>query len=761
MAWSKRRAVDPWLVAILLGALLLRLGYPALVGLPERTPLHGFVIDEQEYFGAAAVLAAGRGLHFYDTFLWTRTPLYPLLVGGLFRLFGPDTSPVFALQAVLSTITLVSLAALAARCAARAPALGLSPRAAARLAALLGALWLPFTLFANLLLSETLFLLLVVVAFGLLLRWADGRQGSGVRGQGSGVRGQSAVGGRQSPVVNGPSVDNPQSAIRNPQYGSLFAAGLLLGLAALTRSTALAFVPLVGGWVLWWAGRRGAGRALAALLIGLALPVGAGVAYNYSAYHALIIGDTSSGYNLWLASTGVRDAERLNSDLRTIADPVEKSRYATGKALENIAAAPSDFLLKGVKESLDFWRINFGAEERQVRGYSWGRVPAAHLLSLLVGEDGLYITIVLLALVGLAAAPPDPLKALTALWTLTWLAVVFVFFAVTRFRLPVVALLLPWTPLGLAYLRNRLRRVDLSYISRKTHWIAGGLAAAFLVVVLSTLPDAVRAVGLGVGKWVAQAPYRAALLLLGPGGDPAASLAQLAQADQTVPDTLWAQDALRLAQGGTDLTALAARPEIVLGRDSPLADQYAPFLLNGAILRAQGQSAAAHTAFTARSVQLAGSTAVDWAAQFVPAPSGARLAVGSGLDLGALRGFYANEAAGSGAAAVTYRWSGPTATVRLPVTAATRQVVIRWSGARPTGVPPAVVQVQLQADSLPAQPATGTYTLPTTDTWQEASLPVQPTASGWVTLTLQANGFVPGGYDPRLLGVRVAWVAAR
>nr|MDQ2807568.1 hypothetical protein [Chloroflexota bacterium] len=174
MAWLKRFAVDPWLVAILLGALLLRLGYPALVGLPERTPLHGFVIDEQEYFGAASVFADGRGLHFYDTFLWTRTPLYPLLVGLLFRLFGQATGPVFALQAVLSTLTLAGLAALAARCAAHAPALALTPRAAARLAALLGALWLPFTLFSNLLLSETLFLLLMVAAFLWVFLFSDG-----------------------------------------------------------------------------------------------------------------------------------------------------------------------------------------------------------------------------------------------------------------------------------------------------------------------------------------------------------------------------------------------------------------------------------------------------------------------------------------------------------------------------------------------------------------------------------------------------------
>ena len=739
MVWPKRLAVDPWLVAILLGALLLRLGYPALVGLPERTPLHGFVIDEQEYFGAASVFADGRGLHFYDTFLWTRTPLYPLLVGVLFSLFGSATEPVFALQAVLSTLTLAALAALAARCAARAPALALSPRAAARCAALLGAFWLPFTLFSNLLLSETLFLLLMVAAFLCLLRWADSGQWS-VADETAAISGQT------------------QYTIRTTPYGSLLAAGLLIGFAALTRATALAFVPLLGGWVLWVVRRDAAWRVLVVLLIGLAVPVGVGVAYNYSAYHALIIGDTSSGYNLWLASTGVRDATRLDSDLRAIPDPVAKSRYATDKALENIAAQPGDFVLKGVKESLDFWRINFGAEERQVRGYSWGRIPAAHLLSLLIGEDGLYITIVLLALIGLAAAPPDPLKALTALWTLTWLAVVFVFFAVSRFRLPVVALLLPWAPLGMAYLRQAVGHSGLHHISRQTGRITASLAAAFLLIVVPSLPDDIGAVGLGMTKWAAQAPYRAALPLLGADGDPAVALGQLAQADQTVPDTLWVTDAAYLAQEGADLKTVAARPEILLGRGSPLADQYEPFLLNGAIARAQGQTAAAQTAFAARPVQVAGLAAVDWAARLLPAPPVARLDVGSGLDWGALAGFYGNETTAS-PLPITFRWSSHTATVRISVTAATRQVVLRWNGGRPPGVPAATVRVQ--ADGPGGLQAAEAYTLPTTDTWQENSLAIQPTAAGWVLLTVRVNGFVPGGYDARLLGVRVDWVEAR
>ncbi|HMA33057.1 MAG TPA: hypothetical protein VKY74_01150, partial [Chloroflexia bacterium] len=533
MASASRRLVDPVLLAILCGALLLRLGYPALVGLAERTPLHGFVVDEQEYYGAASVLADGRGLSFYDTFTWTRTPAYVILVATLFGLFGRQTGPVFALQAVLSVLTLYLLAWLAGRAARRAPALGLSPRAAARGAALLGALWLPFTLFANLLLSETLFLLLIAGAFVLLAGWAD--------------RAPDTGGARPDPTP-------PASpAAREPRLRFVLplAAGALLGLAALTRSTALAFIPLVALWAGWTAWRQGGWRrppwpAPGLLLAGAILLLLPQVGYNYVAYRQLILGDTSSGYNLWLASVGVKDAARLEADLARIPSPADKQAFAYQQALANIAARPGDFLGKGLKESLDLWKINFASEERQVRGFSAGRVPAAHLWSLLAGEDLLYILIVLLGLLGLAASPPDPLPGLVGLWALTWALMAFIFFAVTRFRFPVIALLLPWAPLGAAYIRHllpRRRQAQAGGPVPRPSWKSAalfGLGALFLLVVGPTLPWSETV--LGATQWGRQQPYRAALPLIG-GADSAAALALLRQADPAIPDTQFAVDA--------------------------------------------------------------------------------------------------------------------------------------------------------------------------------------------------------------------------
>jgi hypothetical protein len=152
--------------------------------------------------------------------------------------------------------------------------------------------------------------------------------------------------------------------------------------------------------------------------------------------------DTTSGYNLWLASVGVRDEPRLQADLLAIPNPADRQGYAYAQAWKNISADPLGFVGKGVKESLDLWRPLFGAEERQISGYALGRVPAWHLTALLVFDDILYVVILVAAVLGLALSPPHPLKSLTGLWVGLWVLVSFIFFAVTRFRLPVVAVLI-------------------------------------------------------------------------------------------------------------------------------------------------------------------------------------------------------------------------------------------------------------------------------------------------------------------------------
>ena len=59
-------------------------------------------------------------------------------------------------------------------------------------------------------------------------------------------------------------------------------------------------------------------------------------ARNYAAYGRFVLVDTTSGYNLWLGSVGVRDEPRLQADLVTIPNPVDKQAFAYAQAWNNI-----------------------------------------------------------------------------------------------------------------------------------------------------------------------------------------------------------------------------------------------------------------------------------------------------------------------------------------------------------------------------------------------------------------------------------------
>src|SRR5262249_42568407 len=146
---------------------------------------------------------------------------------------------------------------------------------ASRLAVALGLLYLPLTLFAGLLLSETLFVFLFAWAVAALIK----------------AREELAHG------------------LTRGAWLWLVVSWLLLVLGVLTRATALAFVPLVAIWLCLGYKEAvegtpravpvrqrlvAAGTVVAVCLVCL-LPW---IARNYAAYKRFVLVDTTSGYNL-------------------------------------------------------------------------------------------------------------------------------------------------------------------------------------------------------------------------------------------------------------------------------------------------------------------------------------------------------------------------------------------------------------------------------------------------------------------------------
>jgi 4-amino-4-deoxy-L-arabinose transferase-like glycosyltransferase len=230
---------DPWLWA------LLALGLGLRAGLLARYPqLRGMGDELVHYLMATFTSWFGPGV------LGQWAPLYDGLLAGLFRLTGPDPLAARALQVVLSTATIAGVYALAAAAGSRR---------AARIAAALCAFDPSLIAFSHYLFSETLFLALLVAAACALF---VGR--------------------------------TPRSRPR------LVAAGLLFGLATLTRSVGLYFLPL---WALVEAlrgRRREAADALAVLALTL-LVVLPWTLRNYQKYDAFLLVDATLGRTAYFA----------------------------------------------------------------------------------------------------------------------------------------------------------------------------------------------------------------------------------------------------------------------------------------------------------------------------------------------------------------------------------------------------------------------------------------------------------------------------
>jgi hypothetical protein len=680
---------------------------------PDGHTSKNFVIDEREYFGAAHVLAEGRGFSWFDKSLWVRPPLYIAAVAGIMAIWGDDSLPQLVFQSLLSALTLPALGWLAFR---------VGGRKAARITLLLGMFYLPLTLFAGLLLSETLFVFLFAWSLVTLMVARE--------------------------VLH--------QAESHALWRLLFwpaIAGLLLGLCVLTRSTALGFVPLAILWLVWGKELPLQRRVSAfAVVLGVCLLMLAPwVARNYAAYGRFIPVDTTGGYNLWLGSVGVRDEARLQEDLLAISNPGDRQSFALSQALANIGADPLKFIGKGIKESFDLWLPSFGAEERQVRGYALGRIPGWHLVSLFLFDDLLYLVILLMAVTGFALAPPHPFKSLTGLWVLLWVGTSFIFFAVTRFRLPIVACLIPWAGVGISLLSDL--RSSVTAIQRRTQVAAAVTGLAILVVIVPVIPAGDT--WLGIERWGQQAPYQSAESLLR-AGKPEQAIAEYNRANVELSDTRYGLAAALIQLGRSDEALAQLRSD-----DDP--DRPEPFIIRGEVARKAGNLDAARSSFNARPVHIAGERALDWAWDHIVPTATSEIQLGSGLDMGYIRGFYAPEKDKDGN---TFRWTSDKPQIRW--SEALSDVSFTWNGWRPTGN--ANVVVDFLPSSTGSRGLVLSYAKPFTniDSWGADTLSDLAVANEFPSttndcatyscLSMMMNGFVNGGDDPRLLGIRISSV---
>ena len=610
------------LFGILAAGLLLRLW------LWWRIPLHQPANDEVEYLTVARDLVAGRGWVFYERYHWLRAPLYPLFLAGSLLLSGGNLRWA-ALPGVAVSTAAIPIFYLLGRAVADDDEARTDRRAvrAGLIAAGMSAALLPFATFASLWMSETLFTALFTAALVALLRWA-----------------------------------------RRPRLSTAAAAGVLLGLATLTRSPPLAAVVLLA---LWMMGQHARGRPRAPYLAGSILCVVMALATiapwtvrNYLAYGGFIPVETGLSYNLWAFNEPREDADTIFRTLEAIPNPVERSDYATRKGLERLREDPAIVLRKLPTNWSYLWLVK-PIEDRFRQGTYYEDIPLGMFVLGLVLDDALYLLILTSGAIGLTLAPNDRRKLLLLGWAVYMIGVMLLTHGEARYRQLLYPTLIPYSSGVLAGLwwKGAMPR---------RRW-AGLALAAFMLLPLRFYPVAWATPQLRRG-WVEMAGDRA--MTIGEYGAAAAAYRRAAGLDRRSADIHLKLGLAYDRAGQLDRAIEAYRWATAVAPPYPAASARL-----GDALRRAGRLEEARRAFAGFYTDPL--SIANWAWDNLQGPAPEALDVGGGLDIGFVAGMYAAESVDGR----QVRWTSGRGLLRLRAGSAGALVRLRLAAPHPGGRP--------------------------------------------------------------------------
>jgi 4-amino-4-deoxy-L-arabinose transferase-like glycosyltransferase len=403
-----------WVAGAIVLGLALRLGFG--LGYWVGRPL---TLDEHEYLLLAHNLAGGRGFSYASPESGQvegrhvgRAPLYPAFLAALAlavpgsavradRLPTSVPAEVKVAQALLGC----GIVWLVGRWAARAVGDGPDGERAAGAAALLAAVYPPLVWIGSYALSESLYAVLALLAAWLVDRAVQASGG----------------------VAAGRRAARPAALA--------LAAGIVSGLATLTRPAILVFLALAACWLI---ARRRPSLA-AALVLGSILVVGPWTARNHAAYGRFVLVASEGGVTFWTGNNRLARGEgdlAANPGMKQAALAIERAH--PGATPEDLEGAFYRAAVDDIRDGPATWFALLG------RKAFYTVVPIGpsymlHSWRYLVASVASYLLLLPVAAAGawrLRRRPAQP----AALWLLAASSVLvcLVFFPQERFRIPVI-----------------------------------------------------------------------------------------------------------------------------------------------------------------------------------------------------------------------------------------------------------------------------------------------------------------------------------
>lgn len=608
------------LLLIMLAALGLRLWYLTINPLwPQFSSA-----DDGDYFQRALRLAV-TGKYVDDLWL-IRPPFHVWIFAGWLKLgLLLDQPPAFGVrliqgfQVALGVLMVALCYALAAR---------LFNRRAGLIFATFWAIWFPFVELPATLFSEPVYLFLFTLHLWLLLRFADSNQ-----------------------------------------YRYLGASGIVLGMAALTRSPALYALAFAVPWLvlrnyrsaaqklpagarlkpwirnLQYALRRSIAplAVLAACTLAVVLPW---TARNWVVYQRFIPVDTLGPINLWLDLGQANERDAKIAQLRQLPQ-ADRQAFATERVKEMLRAEPLRPLRNVWPTFRHIWKGQY-VEDYWVKRSFFTR-PLREAAPLGLFGDVIWLVGTLAGFVGLLHPRTDrPFKLLIGLWLLYSFATVLIFHVEPRYLLSI------WLLLGLyASWTLSQARQWIAYL-RGRRWRAAIIASTIMSLALLTVTyrnyPAIVAKGLP-REWHMLQGDRALQQ-----GDFALAEREFRAALAIDPQFIDGEVALAVALGAQN------RPQEGIAVLTPEASRRS-ILVEGVLRRAINDDAGARSLLSTTEYRM-GEDAQRWALEHVRVEPRNNLVLGNdALDLGYIAGFAEPETNGER----SYRWLSGDGEIVVPL----------------------------------------------------------------------------------------------
>lgn len=232
------------------------------------------------------------------------------------------------------------------------------------------------------------------------------------------------------------------------------AAGLLWGLAILTRETILYLTPLAAAWLFWRAPRPAGGTRAAAFALCAVLAVAPWTIRNWIVFRAFVPVATSGGLALFQGNAPLTRQE-VYDRYEAVHGRIEQYRFARAEGWKAIRDRQPAWALEKLRDQMpNFWEADSLALIHIKRG-AYGAVPPAAAVAAAVVVLAPYLALLAGFVAGVALLPLDRTRGLLLAFLVCYNALHVATHGFARYRLPVMPVVFVFAAAGLVAWRGR------------------------------------------------------------------------------------------------------------------------------------------------------------------------------------------------------------------------------------------------------------------------------------------------------------------